>query len=381
MESKLVGVAECESYDYDTVRQAVWRAFRLAGITAETLGGKTVFIKANLVLKIAPERCATTHPSVVAAIAEFVRSAGGRAIIGDSPGGPLGNARIDSIYEVTGMKEAARISNATLNKDFSEKDVFDASAAVLKQFTLLKAICDADIVISAAKLKTHGLTGFTGAVKNMFGCVPGLTKAEYHYRMPDLDTFSQMLVDLCNYLRPHISVIDAVYGMEKDGPTAGTPKKLNAVIASLNPHAADVAALKLIDCKPDTICTVKRAIENGLIKEDFSDIEIVGDMEKLICKDFIMTQIRNKGLRLLEKYIPKIMHSRVQNWLTSCPVFDKNICRGCRICEQSCPPKAIAFEGKIPNVDLAACIRCYCCHELCPYQAVRIKRPWIKKLN
>jgi uncharacterized protein (DUF362 family)/Pyruvate/2-oxoacid:ferredoxin oxidoreductase delta subunit len=381
MDSKLVGVAECESYDYDTVRQAVFRAFRLAGITAGAFCGKTVFIKANLVLKMPPEKCATTHPSVVAAIASYVRSAGGHAVIGDSPGGPLGPARIDGIYETTGMKEAARISGAALNRDFGEREVFNADAAVLKRFTLMKAIRDADVVISAAKLKTHCLTGFTGAVKNMFGCVPGLIKAEYHYRMPDLDTFSQMLVDLCNYIRPQISVIDAICGMEKDGPTAGVPKKLNAVIASRDPHAADVAALKLIDCKPESVCTVKRAIENGIIEKDFSDIRIAGDIEKLICKNFIMAQTSDKGLRLLRKYIPRTIHSRMQNWLTPRPVFDKRFCRGCRVCEQSCPPKAIAFRGSIPVVDLEACIRCYCCHELCPYQAVWLKRPWLYKLN
>ena len=81
----------------------------------------------------------------------------------------------------------------------------------------------ADAVISCSKLKTHGMTLMTGCVKNLFGCVPGTTKVEYHARFNQLNRFSNMLVDIERCVRPVISVLDAVDGMEGEGPSGGTP--------------------------------------------------------------------------------------------------------------------------------------------------------------
>ena len=115
MDKKRVSVLRCEEYEYDRVRQTVYEAFDAIGVTREMLSGKRVFIKANLVLKCPPERCATTHPTVIAAIAQYVADMGGQAVIGDSPGGPLQNTRMDSIYDVAGMTEAAERTGAELN--------------------------------------------------------------------------------------------------------------------------------------------------------------------------------------------------------------------------------------------------------------------------
>ena len=90
---------------------------------------------------------------------------------------------------------------------------------------------NADYIIDFCKLKTHGMVGLSCAVKNMFGCVPGTNKPEYHYRFPGEADFSDMLIDLNEYAKPVLSIVDAVVGMEGNGPTNGTPRFVGAVIA------------------------------------------------------------------------------------------------------------------------------------------------------
>jgi uncharacterized protein (DUF362 family) len=78
--------------------------------------------------------------------------------------------------------------------------------------------------VDVAKLKTHAMTGLSGAVKNMFGAIPGLLKPEMHCRFPQKEDFSAMLVDLCEAVRPSVCFVDAIVGMEGNGPSGGTPR-------------------------------------------------------------------------------------------------------------------------------------------------------------
>lgn len=91
------------------------------------------------------------------------------------------------------------------------------AGSINKSFVLGQYITDADLIINIAKLKTHGLTMMTGAVKNLFGAIPGLLKAEYHLRMPELADFSNMLLDLSLCVNPVLNIIDGVWGMEGEG--------------------------------------------------------------------------------------------------------------------------------------------------------------------
>ena len=130
------------------------------------------------------------------------------------------------------MEQAAENAGAVLNEDFEQVTVYEEKSVVLRQMQICRYLTQADAVIDCAKLKTHGLTQYTGAVKNLYGCVPGTVKVEYHFRMPALKDFSQMLVDLCEHIRPVVSLIDAVEAMEGDGPSGGTMRKMNCLIAS-----------------------------------------------------------------------------------------------------------------------------------------------------
>lgn len=367
-----VALVRCENYQQDHVEQAVSHALDLiGGLDQWVKPGMKVVIKANLLMKKKPEAFTTTHPAVIEAVAKQVQSLGAKAIIGDSPGGPFTSALVHSVYKVCGMEQAANRAGAMLNEDFEQASVYDEKSVLLKQMQLCRYLTQADLIIDCAKLKTHGLTQYTGAVKNLYGCVPGTVKVEYHFRMPSLKDFSQMLVDLCEHVRPVVSLIDAVEAMEGDGPSGGTMKKMNCLIASQSPYAADVVGSRLMGLDPAEICTTKRAMERGLV--DPMDVQVVGEpIEQYIAQDYQVPVIQ--GEKTLPRMAPKCVMNLLEKWMKPKPVFLHSKCIGCGDCYRSCPPKAISMKDGKPQANLDICIRCFCCQELCPVQAIRVKR-------
>ena len=207
--------------------------------------GTRVVIKANLVSAIKPDGAATTHPVLLSALCDMLRDKGAEVVIGDSPGGLYNAAFVGRVYSVTGIREC-EAHGAKLNTDFSEKIASYPEAKVLKDFTYTGYLDKADVIINFCKLKSHGMMGMSCAAKNMFGVIPGIIKPEYHYRFPKYEDFADMIVDLDEYFHPTLSIADAVVGMEGNGPTAGTPKSINCLIASHSPHTLDMAAAHIL---------------------------------------------------------------------------------------------------------------------------------------
>ena len=327
----------CESYDQQEVDRAVAQAFALVGGLGQWIKpGMTVAIKANLLMKKKPEAFTTTHPAVIEAVAKQVRALGATAVIGDSPGGPFTPALVHGVYRTCGMEQAAENAGAVLNEDFEQVTVYEEKSVVLRQMQICRYLTQADAVIDCAKLKTHGLTQYTGAVKNLYGCVPGTVKVEYHFRMPALKDFSQMLVDLCEHIRPVVSLIDAVEAMEGDGPSGGTMRKMNCLIASSSAYAADVVGTRLMGLKPESICTVQRAIERRLV--DPEQVLVLGErIEDYIANDYQVPVIQ--GEKTLPRMAPTCVMELLEKWMKPKPVFLHKKCVGCGDCFRSCPPK------------------------------------------
>jgi len=100
-------------------------------------------------------------------------------------------------------------------------------------------VLEADVIINLPKLKTHTLTLMTGAVKNMFGTVPGFRKAEMHKIFPGHREFAAMIVELFSHVRPALNIMDAVLAMEGNGPSSGSPRELGLVAVSDDAVALD----------------------------------------------------------------------------------------------------------------------------------------------
>jgi Pyruvate/2-oxoacid:ferredoxin oxidoreductase delta subunit len=259
--------------------------------------------------------------------------------------------------------------------DFSKGQSVSHKAALLnKRFTIAHGVLESDGLVSLPKLKTHPLTRLTGAIKNQFGCIPGISKGQYHMKMPDPFDFGTMLVDLNTLIRPRLYVMDGILAMEGNGPRSGVPKPLNVLLFSNDPIALDSIACKIIDLDPGLMPTSEPGEKSGLGTYHYENIELAGDeIEQFIDKDFDVTRkppIPYKGNRF---------RTFLKNQILPKPVIDKAICTNCGVCVTMCPvsPKAVDWhtsdKNEPPHHTYSRCIRCFCCQELCPEGAISIQ--------
>ncbi|MDP4126510.1 MAG: DUF362 domain-containing protein [Bacillota bacterium] len=339
--------------------------------------GQKVLLKVNLLMKKRPEQAVTTHPSVVEAVVRLVQEAGGIPIIGDSPGGPYTVSALQAIYSRSGLLEVAERTGAILNEDVGQTTVQYPEGKLAKSLTVTNCALNADVIIPLSKLKTHGMMTFTGAVKILFGVIPGLLKAEYHLKMFKISDFAELLVDIATWVNPSLSIMDGIVGMEGEGPSAGKPRNIGALILSTDPFALDVVAADLIGLKPEKVPTVMAARRRGLTSQ-LEELQLKGDARSLWrIQDFeIPKAVSTNFLDMVP--LPRKVKGFVLNRVRPRPVFEHEMCVGCQDCVNNCPPKALTVdENGRPIVNLDACIRCFCCQELCPKQAVKIYKPWI----
>ncbi|UPA30914.1 DUF362 domain-containing protein [Terrisporobacter glycolicus] len=374
---KEVSLRSCDSYKYEEVKSQLTKLLHdLGGLEKYVKKNSTVFIKMNLVAKKLPEEMATTHPMILKIMAEQLLELGCRVIVGDSPGGPYTKSSLKGVYKACGIEKVCEELNIKLNYDTSEIKVENNNGKILKYMTVIKPIVEVDHVINICKLKTHAMATFTGGVKNLFGVIPGVKKAEYHFKMPEVKDFTESLVDICVFVSPTLTIMDGVVGMEGEGPTAGVPRKIGVLLASPSPYAIDVIACKLINLDPPKVPTVQRSVERNLIEKDFSDICLLGEeLEDKVVKDFKIPS--NKSISFLRGKVPRNIEIFINKKLAGKPVINYKECVMCGVCSRVCPPKVIDMKENGPNINLDNCIRCFCCHELCPKKAVDLKRPFI----
>lgn len=382
-----VSLIKCNDYNQENVDRAVTQAINLlGGIQKFIKKGQRVALKVNLLMKSTPEKCTTTHPAVVEAVAKLVLQAGATPFIVDSAGGPFTAGYINSIYKASGLEEVAKKLNIETNQNFGSQEVECKNAKVGFKFPILDALENSDVIINLSKLKTHSFTGFTNAVKNMFGAIPGLIKVEMHGKYRDLNTFINFLYDIHEYLGNKIAlnITDAIWGMEGFGPSNGEPRKIGAIIAGSNATAVDVVGASIISLNPIKTQIIQIGIERNFIDKDLS-INVLGEkLETMIIKDF-KTVVPN-NFKPYANYVPRFLQTTVHRLMTKRPYINKNKCKGCKKCFEHCPVKAITMvkHKNSPTlkaqIDYTKCIRCYCCQELCPFGIVKVKSGLIYKL-
>jgi uncharacterized protein (DUF362 family)/NAD-dependent dihydropyrimidine dehydrogenase PreA subunit len=373
-------VAAKKCYSYQTAELAEKLDFLLAelgGLEEFVKEGDTVLFKTNLLMGKAPEAAVTTNPEFIRVLAKKVKALGAEVIIADSPGGPFNDKLLKRAYQKSGLYQMAAEENIKLNYNTDSKKYDYKEGKINKSFQLASYLEEADLIINLPKLKTHGLTMYTGGVKNLFGCIPGVLKAEYHLRMQSVYDFSRMLNDLAALVAPELTIMDAVVGMEGEGPSNGKPREFNYLLASTSPYYLDLAAVKILGIEPaEKVPSIKAALEDKIIKKD--RLEIRGD--KVIAAENVEIPKIEKENNLLDSRMPEFLSDILEKFLRPKPVFKEDKCVGCRTCAENCPPDAINMIDNFPRVNLDECIRCFCCQELCPYDAVEIKYPLLAKL-
>ncbi|MBQ0101662.1 MAG: DUF362 domain-containing protein [Firmicutes bacterium] len=359
---------KCENYDRENVSLAVDRLLAQAGFGSDEIRGKRVVIKPNLLLAYAPEKAATTHPAVVEAVINYVKSYfPASLIIAESPGGTYNESSLRRVYDVTGMTGVSERTGVPLNfgSDSDTLSIPDGENA--KSVQAIKPILDSEVIVNVCKAKTHSLAVMTGASKNLFGVIPGITKFEMHARFSDPQKFFGMVTDVNCELKKHrtvFSVCDAVICMEGNGPSGGNPKHAGMLFASRNTFSLDSVLAEMMGVHDETpILAI--AASRGLIPASADMIAKVGDPVPTGL-DFVKADA-TQGKKLTK--IPAFLQPR--------PVIDRDICKGCFACVKACPQHTIVEKDGKAFIEKKNCIRCYCCQELCTFKAVRIKKSFI----
>ena len=371
---------QCTSYDPEVLSRLLIDSFHVLEMTETFFRGKRIVIKPNLVMKAASERAATTHPGIIDALLSVLcRAHAADIVIAESPGGAYTIAALHSVYRGCGIEAVASRHGVRLNFDTGFQNLSAPNALTSKNFDILTPVCEADILINVCKLKSHSLTKMSGAIKNFFGTVPGLKKFEMHARFPDYKDFNSMLVDLCalhHERTPVINIVDAVVGMEGNGPTGGEPRAVGAVLVSRNAFCADLLCSEILGFGT-SVPMVEEAKRRSLCPKAVSDLTVLGDFrESLYPHAFKAPDAQNTFS--VFRWLPGLFGGRVYRWLQPRPKIDRKKCVGCGECFRSCPVHTIemadADRKKYAIIRHDACIRCYCCQELCPYRAVIIQK-------
>ncbi len=360
-------------YDYGTLRPLIFEL--LDGLAGDKIGDKSrVLIKPNLLAPAPPEKAVLTHPLIVRAAAEYVLQKGGLPLISDSPA--MGT--FERVMKESGIRGALKGLDVEC-REFKRSVVVDVGPPFNK-IEIAEDAMNADVVLNLPKLKTHTQMLLTLGVKNLFGCVVGLRKPEWHFRTGvDREMFARLLVRIYRTISPAVTLLDGILAMEGQGPgKGGQPRHLGMLLAGADAVAVDMAVCRTLGLAPDSLLTNRMAAETGPVAP-----EILFDGAMPVIEDFRLPEITPLV------FGPKRLHGFMRRHLVQRPFCDDSLCRQCGECLKYCPARAITVEKHKLRFDYDACIRCYCCLEVCPHGALhavetlygRMTRKILKRRN
>jgi len=346
--------------DYETVREAVDRAFQLFPLE---VAGRKVLINPNVLRASEAKEGIVTHPAVLRAVVEKVEEMGpANLIVGDNPG-LFNYGDNENSFEKTGLMKAAKGYYQNIGND-SQKVPFNAD--YMSWVSVSRAVLDADVVISLPKFKTHGLTIVTGAIKNCYGFLPGAQKARLHKAAGNPKRFHEVVVEVFRIRPPDLFIVDAVVGMEGNGPASPDLREIGLIMASDNAMAMDTVMATMMGVEPGRLRFLQKAAELGLGSHDLDQVEIIGQLK--ILPDFKLPPSGGEAISQ-NKAIQEILRSRT----LLRPQADPDLCTACGTCIDQCPVSALSMDEDLPRVDADTCITCFCCQEICPEKAMVLR--------
>jgi uncharacterized protein (DUF362 family)/Pyruvate/2-oxoacid:ferredoxin oxidoreductase delta subunit len=373
-----VALIKCDHYGDDLLIGAVKDGLTKIGFDFSEFQNARVALKPNLLIASGADRAVVTHPYFFKAVARIVMENGGTPVLAECHGfgslkGIMRSAGYADIVSELGIEVCRMEETGMLHYPQARK---------IKRIEISKAFFDADMIINLPKFKTHGFTYISGAVKNLFGTIPGIKKAGMHLRFPQPMEFSEWLLDLNGALlngfgqpKKIIHIMDAVIGQEGEGPSlAGTPRQIGAVIISRDPVAVDYVAAAVVGLDYKKIPTITLGFKRDFAVSSQEDIVVMGEkIEDLRVENFKPTAstISSHVLR------GWLVGPKIKNLVMEKPWPKEERCTLCYKCRAVCPADAIskAVElRKVPDYNYSKCIRCFCCIEFCPEAAVSLKR-------
>ncbi len=366
-----VQIRKIESYDLAALEEAV-QSFLSPLKGAKFSRNKRVLIKTNALGAFPPHKAVTTHPLVLEALIRYFLERGKEVWLGDSPGG---TASFNTVWQTCGYAELAeRYPIKVVNMSTSGFRELSYRGIKLK---LSEVLWQCGIIINAAKYKTHSLMAFTGALKNLYGLVPGMVKSEYHRDNPDTQSFADLLIALYALTRNRISYsfIDGIVGMDGAGPSSGNPRPFGLFLGSSSIPALDTVAARMLGFRISDVPYLSEALHLEGILPSRIKVPTSFTHYRIPHADISVVKLRKETL----KYVPAAFRYAFKKLYYYHPQVSER-CRNCGICVRSCPVQAISWpEGQRPFVNREHCIKCMCCHEMCPHNAIDIHKSLLAK--
>ncbi len=345
--------------NYDGCQEAVNQAFLHFPVEIE---GKSVLIKPNVLRGAAPEQCITTHPAVLAAVLEKVKSLNPKSIqVGDNPG-MFSYGANEGSFEKAGLLKASGKLYTNIGGDTVQVDFIPG---FYEKLNISRAVMEADVIISVPKFKTHGLTMLSGAIKNSYGIIPGAVKAKLHALTGNAMRFNEIIVDVFNIRVPDLFIVDAIVGMEGNGPASTELRYIGQVMASDNAVALDATIARMMGADLNVLHFLTTAQARGLGNADENGIEIIGELKPI---DGFRLPPNKIDTTENPQAVVDFFHSRSKMR----PVVDENRCTACETCVEQCPVSALKMIDALPKLDDTICIACFCCQEMCPDTAITL---------
>lgn len=362
-----VSLVRCASYDLPKIREAVRRSVSLLGLDPALFRGRKVLLKPNMLYAAPPSRHATTHPSVVRAVAELIQDSGASEIrVGDSPG--FGTSL--KCLKVCGILEALEGLDVK-PAEFKRPAALPNPGGFIREYTVAQEAFECDLIVNLPKLKTHTQMVLTCAVKNLYGLVVGMTKGQYHLTAgKDNGAFARVILELCYLRKPALTVVDAVTAMHGNGPGSGEPFDLGLILAGTDPLAVDYTAAGIVGIPREQIPIFAVAKAQGKGFQDPGDITFAGESPEAVRAAGFRPADGGRGFAR----IPGFIINPLKKSMAIKPRINQSVCKLCGECVALCPPKAMKEEGRKIKIDRKACIRCFCCQELCPHGAITAER-------
>jgi uncharacterized protein (DUF362 family)/ferredoxin len=360
-----VAVEPCNTYDPNRLYNSLMKI--LHEIQFKAPRNKKILLKPNIIAQNTPDQATTTHPAVVDAVCRFFTDNNCHISIGDSSAFYQGGGTLKGL-ETSGIAAVARKYGARIIPFETTRLRKITSQEYINPLYVTEAVFEHDLVVNLPKLKVHQLARYTGAIKNMYGCVVGGSKQLYHTLFQHRDDYQEIwgkpLVDVYEAVTPHLSIMDAIIGLDKNGPAAnGEPRFTGLLLASTSGPALDVTACRIIGFDPYWVPAVREAIERGLVSPDY--IAVHGPIPSIPYVK-LPDVIPKKGLmQKLDDYV-------FEQFIVV-PKIERNKCTRCGTCIEDCATSAITYDKeKLPVIDYAACIYCYCCESYCAYDAIHL---------
>ncbi len=296
----------------------------------------TVVLKPNLVMTSKPEEAIITHPALVAAVGEvcaacrregFDCGKSRRALYAyDDEGGASGDAVI---------RIWPRHAVFSLYTDCESREVPLPGGVRCRRMAIVSPFLGADYLIDLAKLKTHSMVGFSGAVKNMFGAVPGLKKAGAALPVSGKAGVFGDVAGLVRFFAAGSLHHRRDLGHGSNGPTGGTRRDLGVLAASKSPYAVDVCCAKLAGLEAGQVLMLRYAAERGLVPQSIDGLELLGDsLESLSVPDFQKAEASSTDF--IDR-LPRFLRPAAKSLRRRIRALRKKSCVGCGKCAKLSP--------------------------------------------